>query len=600
MGCCCGKDGVCADCSDASQEVNHSAGLRAPDSVAPSLRAGPRRLLAAPENGSPMLPAPTPAPSTAPTEEEPPPAAGADPTEGSSSHKGCSSAGVSPGYSPPSAEQWRVLRPADDPSWRLHATAPYGSPSPPPRQGGAPAQADDDLDTSEDDGSSTRTPSPRTDAEVGPGGCCPVRKGDVHGDLKITGYLGRGAFGTVWRAQVTETGAELALKVSKSARQYYDAALEEIRILGELNILSQYCRDARLRQFSRRIIKTEFSYQVESGHGMHPCLGLELMGPSLLALAKGHDFRGMDAPIVKTVARMVLQGLAFLAEAGVLHGDIKLENVLLTTACRKGAAAREGYARGADLLGGRYVVTRGEPLAKALRRQYSVRLADFGTAVSCRGGPCHGKRVRQTPEYRAPEAVTWAVSVTPAVDVWSAGCMVYELLTGDFLCNPKEFPLGGPVTHRDVAQWIIWHGTLGAPPPSYADPARYERAGDFFYSSRHLICPSQGRDMALRLRLERYLLHRLPQRALDELERLLRCMLHYCPERRIRALGRRCALLAKTLSTAASRPRPAPRPSAPSLGAPHSPRVRYPCICSCPLLYSQSVRGLRPCGARGL
>lgn len=44
----------------------------------------------------------------------------------------------------------------------------------------------------------------------------------------------------------------------------------------------------------------------------------------------------------------------------------------------------------------------------------------------------------QTREYRSPESVLGVRSFTPASDVWSVACVVFELLTGTYLFDPEE------------------------------------------------------------------------------------------------------------------------------------------------------------------
>ena len=64
---------------------------------------------------------------------------------------------------------------------------------------------------------------------------------------------------------------------------------------------------------------------------------------------------------------------------------------------------------------------------------YRVKLGDFGNAAWV--DKRYGDDI-QTREYRCPEVILGSPWGTP-VDIWSLGCMVFELLTGDFLFNPK-------------------------------------------------------------------------------------------------------------------------------------------------------------------
>ena len=67
-------------------------------------------------------------------------------------------------------------------------------------------------------------------------------------------------------------------------------------------------------------------------------------------------------------------------------------------------------------------------------RYRSVKLVDFGNACWTHK---HFTDDIQTRQYRAPEVIV-RNSYNTAVDVWSCACLVFELLTGDFLFDPQE------------------------------------------------------------------------------------------------------------------------------------------------------------------
>ncbi|KAI8380920.1 kinase-like domain-containing protein [Radiomyces spectabilis] len=63
----------------------------------------------------------------------------------------------------------------------------------------------------------------------------------------------------------------------------------------------------------------------------------------------------------------------------------------------------------------------------------TVKIADFGNACWLDGDYTH---IIQTRQYRSPEVIVGA-KWTDRADIWSMACMVFELLTGEFLFDPR-------------------------------------------------------------------------------------------------------------------------------------------------------------------
>lgn len=197
------------------------------------------------------------------------------------------------------------------------------------------------------------------------------------GPLRLIDRVGEGAFGEVFRAWDTRLDREVALKLLRPARSQpglHTTVITEGRLLARVrhpNVVTVFGAE----QIDGRIgIWTEFV------HGSTLQHHVDAQGPMPVAEAMA-------------VGRVLCAALAAIHEAGVVHGDVKAQNVL-----------REP--------GGRLV------------------LVDLGTGrehlqgVGATGGPISG-----TPLYMAPEL--WRDELpTPQSDVYSLGVLLYFLVSG--------------------------------------------------------------------------------------------------------------------------------------------------------------------------
>ena len=129
-------------------------------------------------------------------------------------------------------------------------------------------------------------------------------------------------------------------------------------------------------------------------HDGHVCMAFEKHGRSLDEALVG---RPLPIARVRRVTRQLLLALDRLHRCGYAHTDIKPDNILYNP------------------------------------RTGDARLADLGSADNqLRQGTTFGTR-----GYFAPEVIIGA-PLTTAVDVWSLGCTVFEMLTGRRLFNPRR------------------------------------------------------------------------------------------------------------------------------------------------------------------
>lgn len=155
----------------------------------------------------------------------------------------------------------------------------------------------------------------------------------------------------------------------------------------------------------------------------HFCLVFESLGPSLYDFLKHHDFQPFPMICIQDFTIQLLECMEFLHSFGLIHTDLKVENILLVS--------------------GREVTYRNRRVPESTR----IKLIDFG-------GACYNNAkksaVINTRQYRAPEVILEAGWSMPS-DIWSLGCILAELYTGDLL-----FP-----THDNLEHLALIERTLG-------------------------------------------------------------------------------------------------------------------------------------------
>jgi serine/threonine protein kinase len=210
------------------------------------------------------------------------------------------------------------------------------------------------------------------------------------GRFIIRGFLGAGAFGTVYRAYDPQLDREVALKVARSAGQSKER-------------LQRFRREARAAAGLRHPhIVPLFEAGEADGHlylasAFVPGLTLE----EALEKNEGRRFPPEQAAVI---VRKLADALAYAHGQGVLHRDVKSANVMLDPA--------------------------GQP-----------HLLDFGLARRAEDQErmTLDGSVLGTAAYLAPEAARGGQERwTPAVDQYARGVVLYELLTG-------HTPFTGPV-----------------------------------------------------------------------------------------------------------------------------------------------------------
>ena len=198
---------------------------------------------------------------------------------------------------------------------------------------------------------------------------------------ELDSQLGRGAFGSVWRGTVRDTGEAVAIKV----------LLEELA--ADADVVTRFLRERTAMVALRHRSLVSIRDLVVEGDVL--ALVLQLVeGPDLRAYLRG---RGTLAPVeAALLVADVAEALAVAHAAQIIHRDVKPANVLL------------------------------QPESGGFR----PLLTDFGIArLADAPSVTRTSQVVGTPYYLAPEVIS-GQQATSAVDVYAAGIMLLELILG--------------------------------------------------------------------------------------------------------------------------------------------------------------------------
>ncbi|XP_033147744.1 shaggy-related protein kinase gamma [Brassica rapa] len=198
--------------------------------------------------------------------------------------------------------------------------------------------------------------------------------------------VGQGAFGVVFQAKCLETGETVAIKKVLQDRRYKNRELQTMRLLDHPNVVSlKHC-------FFSTTDKDE----------LYLNLALEYVPETVHHVINHYSNLNQRMPLVyaKVYTYQIFRSLSYIHRCiGVCHRDIKPQNLLVNP------------------------------------HTHQVKLCDFGSAkVLVKGEPNISYICSRY--YRAPELIFGATEYTTAIDVWSAGCVLAELLLGQVILPP--------------------------------------------------------------------------------------------------------------------------------------------------------------------
>ncbi|XP_034552712.1 homeodomain-interacting protein kinase 1 isoform X2 [Notolabrus celidotus] len=198
---------------------------------------------------------------------------------------------------------------------------------------------------------------------------------------EVLEFLGRGTFGQVAKCWKRGTNEIVAIKILKNHPSYARQGQIEVSILSRLST-----ENADEFNFVR-------SYECFQ-HKNHTCLVFEMLEQNLYDFLKHSKFSPLMLKCIRPILQQVATALMKLKSLGLIHADLKPENIMLV-----------------------------DPL----RQPYRVKVIDFGSASHVSKAVC--STYLQSRYYRAPEIIL-GLPFCEAIDMWSLGCVIAELFLG--------------------------------------------------------------------------------------------------------------------------------------------------------------------------
>ncbi|KAF8906289.1 kinase-like domain-containing protein [Gymnopilus junonius] len=194
--------------------------------------------------------------------------------------------------------------------------------------------------------------------------------------FQLGNCIGRGQFGSVYRALNLNTGQMVAVKrirLEGLKEEEVTQLMREVDLVKSLSHPSIVKYEGMARDDDTLSIVLEYA---ENGS----------LGQTLKSFGK------LNEKLVASYVVKILEGLHYLHTSDVVHCDLKAANILTT-------------------------------------KNGNVKLSDFGVSLNLRAMEREIKDVAGTPNWMAPEVIELKGASTKS-DIWSLGCTVIELLTG--------------------------------------------------------------------------------------------------------------------------------------------------------------------------
>jgi len=224
---------------------------------------------------------------------------------------------------------------------------------------------------------------------------CYLRNHSIMNKYRLELTIGEGAFGKVVSAKDLNRNRHYAIKIVKNVKKYRKSARYEILILKKISNSDQsnkYCIE----------LKNHFVY---FGHA---CLVFRKYGISVYEFMKLNSFFPFPTKHAINISYQLCAGIKFLHGLNIIHTDLKPENMVFVDDAFTVCNSPESRVN------------------EKILHSSDIKIIDFGNGIF--EDDDHSTTIC-TRHYRPPEVIL-ELGYNRKVDVWSAGCIMFEVYTG--------------------------------------------------------------------------------------------------------------------------------------------------------------------------
>jgi CDC-like kinase len=247
----------------------------------------------------------------------------------------------------------------------------------------------------------------------------------INSRYEVLRTVGEGTFGKVAECIDIRKQGRIALKIIKNVDKYRESAKLEINVLEKIKE-----KDPKGENLCVQMLDY-FDY-----YG-HMCISFTMLGLSVFDFLRDNTYQPYPLDQVRHISYQLCKAVRFIHANRLSHTDLKPENILFVNSDYEVIQTNK--------------TIRGKKKVEYKRvLSTDIRLIDFGSATFDHE---HHSAVISTRHYRAPEVLLDIGWYQPC-DVWSIGCIMFELYTGFTLFQ----------THDDREHLAMMERILGSLP----------------------------------------------------------------------------------------------------------------------------------------